>query len=248
MIGLIPLYDPPREDAKDSLEKAQHMQIHVKMVTGDQMAISKETSKLLGLGDQIYHGELVCYDTTKEEKEALDTILEQADGFAEVFPEHKYLLIKTLQEKGFKVGIMGNNVNDISALKKADIGIAVYNAIDAAKSASDVILNYPGLSVVVSAVHEARKTFQRLNNYFTYRIACTLQLLLFFSTTMIFISPNDKSCNGPNDCHKIPNTFTLPVISLVIIAVLNDGTIVSIAYDNVVVTRKPYKLSLFMIL
>ncbi|CAG9323875.1 unnamed protein product [Blepharisma stoltei] len=247
MIGLIPLYDPPREDAKDSIEKAFQMQIGIKLVTGDQMAISKETAKLLNLGDKIYHGEIVCFDTTEEQKENLDSVLDHADGFAEVFPEHKYIIVKLLQEKGYKVGVMGSNVNDVAALKKADVGIAVYGALDAAKSASDIILTYPGLSVIMAAVHEARKTFQRLNNYYTYRIACTLQLLLFFATTMILINPSKKHCNQ-GDCDKVPNTFALPVISLVIITVLNDGTIISIAYDNVAANTKPYKLSLSMIL
>lgn len=172
----------------------------------------------------------------------LDSIIEQSDGFAEVFPEHKFAIVKILQEtKGLRVGMTGDGVNDAPALKKADVGIAVEGSTDAARGAADIVLTSPGLSVIIEAVYRARKIFQRMKNYCTYRIACTMQLLLFFFIAMIFIRPASYDCSGHTGCGDLPDTFALPVITLVIITVLNDGTIISIAYDRVTVSQKPEK-------
>ena len=172
----------------------------------------------------------------------LDSIIEGSDGFAEVFPEHKFAIVKILQEtKGKRVGMTGDGVNDAPALKKADVGIAVEGSTDAARGAADIVLTSPGLSVIIEAVYRSRKIFQRMKNYCTYRIACTMQLLLFFFIAMIFIDPNaDFDCEGDgHHCGSRPDVFALPVITLVIITVLNDGTIISIAYDRVTVSQKP---------
>jgi len=175
----------------------------------------------------------------------LDSIIEQSDGFAEVFPEHKFAIVKILQEtKSLRVGMTGDGVNDAPALKKADVGIAVEGSTDAARGAADIVLTSPGLSVIIEAVFRARKIFQRMKNYCTYRIACTMQLLLFFFIAMIFIHPNSYDCSGHTGCGSLPDTFALPVIVLVIITVLNDGTIISIAYDRVTVSQKPEKWQL----
>jgi len=175
----------------------------------------------------------------------LDSIIEQSDGFAEVFPEHKFAIVKILQEKkSLRVGMTGDGVNDAPALKKADVGIAVEGSTDAARGAADIVLTSPGLSVIIEAVFRARKIFQRMKNYCTYRIACTMQLLLFFFIAMIFIRPASYSCSGHTGCGDLPETFALPVITLVIITVLNDGTIISIAYDRVTVSQKPEKWQL----
>ena len=244
MQGLIPFYDPPREDTAETIHKARMMHINVKMITGDQIAIGRETARILKLGDRIYNSEFMNESATQVQKQLLDNVIMEADGFAEVFPEHKFAVVQILQEKGKRVGMCGDGVNDVPALKKADIGIAVDGATDAAKAAADIVLTAPGLSVIIQAVYQARKIFQRLKNYIIYRIACTTQLLVFFFATMVAVNPKNFNCHGSDDCDSRPNTFALPVIALVMITLLNDGTIVSIAYDNVTVARLPEKWNL----
>jgi H+-transporting ATPase len=244
MQGLIPLYDPPRDDTAETIHKARMMHINVKMVTGDQIAIARETARILKLGDRIYNSEFMNESATQVQKQLLDNVIMEADGFAEVFPEHKFAIIQILQEKGKRVGMTGDGVNDAPALKKADVGIAVSGATDAAKAAADIVLTAPGLSVIIEAVYQSRKIFQRLKNYIIYRVACTTQLLVFFFATMVAVNPTNFLCSGHDDCDSLPNTFALPVIALVMITLLNDGTIVSIAYDNVTVARLPEKWNL----
>lgn len=242
MLGLISLYDPPRDDTKETIQKAIQMGLKVKMITGDQTAIAKETARLLNLGDKIYNSELLSEDATAVQRELLNSIVEEADGFAEVFPEHKYAIVALLQERKKRVGMTGDGVNDAPALKKADVGIAVDGATDAARAAADIVLTLPGLSVIIEAVYRARKIFQRMQNYCIYRIACTLQLLLFFFVTMIAINPKNFDHR-----HSVPQVFALPVLTIVIITLLNDGTIISIAYDKVTVSRTPNKWNLPLI-
>ena len=139
----------------------------------------------------------------------------------------------------------GDGVNDAPALKIADVGIAVEGATDAARAAADIVLISPGLSIIIEAIYRARKIFQRMLNYCTYRIACTFQLLIFFFVAMVAIDPSGYPCGGNGyHCGDVPNTFALPVIAIVIITLLNDGTIISIAYDRVTVSKKPEKWNL----
>lgn len=245
--GLIPLYDPPRDDTKETIAKAIQMEVKVKMITGDQIAIAKETAHLLNMGDKIFNSELLSEEATAVQREYLTTIIEEADGFAEVFPEHKFAIVKMLQDLGKRVGMTGDGVNDAPALKKADVGIAVEGATDAARAAADIVLTSAGLSVIIEAIYRARKIFQRMKNFCTYRIACTIQLLVFFFISMVSFDPNDYACHGVGGCDDLPNTFSLPVVALVIITVLNDGTIISIAYDRVTVSKKPDQWDLFLI-
>ncbi|OMJ72870.1 hypothetical protein SteCoe_28588 [Stentor coeruleus] len=246
MLGLISLYDPPRDDTKETIQKAIQMGLKVKMITGDQTAIAKETARLLNLGDRIYNSELLSDEATAVQRELLNSIIDEADGFAEVFPEHKYAIVAILQERKKRVGMTGDGVNDAPALKKADVGIAVDGATDAARAAADIVLTLPGLSVIIEAVYRARKIFQRMQNYCIYRIACTFQLLIFFFITMVAINPRDFAYHDSH--HKTPpKVFALPVLTIVIITLLNDGTIISIAYDKVTVSRTPNKWNLILI-
>ena len=242
MIGLISMYDPPRDDTKETIQKAVQMGLKVKMITGDQTAIAKETARLLNLGDKIYNSELLSEDATTVQRELLLSIIEDSDGFAEVFPEHKYAIVAILQDRKKRVGMTGDGVNDAPALKKADVGIAVDGATDAARAAADIVLTLPGLSVIIEAVYRARKIFQRMQNYCIYRVACTFQLLIFFFITMVSIDPEHFEGG-----HGTTPVFTLPVLTLVIITLLNDGTIISIAYDKVTVSRTPNKWNLYLV-
>ncbi|GAU13729.1 hypothetical protein TSUD_348330 [Trifolium subterraneum] len=188
--GLLPLFDPPRHDSAETILRALNLGVCVKMITGDQLAIAKETGRRLGMGTNMYPSSSLL-GRNKDENEALpvDELIEKADGFAGVFPEHKYEIVKILQEKHHVVGMTGDGVNDAPALKKADIGIAVSDATDAARSAADIVLTEPGLSVIISA-------------------------LGFVLLALIW-------------------EYDFPPFMVLIIAILNDGTIMTIAKDRV---------------
>jgi H+-transporting ATPase len=214
-IGVIPLFDPLREDSKDTVDTARNMGLKVKMVTGDQVAIAKEIGRQLDLGTNIMDASV--FDETKQhEVGRLADAIEQADGFAQVFPEHKYNIVDVLQQREHIVGMTGDGVNDAPALKKADAGIAVSGATDAARAAASLVLITPGLSVIIDAIKESRKIFRRMTNYAIYRIAETIRALLFLTLAILVF-----------------NTYPVTAIMIVLLAVLNDGAILSIAYDKV---------------
>ena len=219
--GVIPMFDPPREQAKATIASARQMGLNVKMVTGDQTAIARETSKQLGLGTNIVDASTLG-DTKQQPGPKIIDAIEKADGFAEVFPEHKYFIIEALQKSGHIVGMTGDGVNDAPALKKADCGIAVSGATDAARAAASIVLLAPGLSVIIEAIKESRKIFQRMNSYAMYRIAETLRVVLFMTVAILVF-----------------NFYPVTAVMIVMIALLNDGAILSIAYDNVRYSNKP---------
>ncbi len=230
-LGVLPLFDPPREDAKATIATATQMGVKVKMVTGDAIAIAKETAKTLGMGTNILDATILGEDSKKHETQAMDDSIEKADGFAQVFPEHKFHIIDVLQKLGHIVGMTGDGVNDAPALKKADCGIAVSGATDAARAAAAIVLLTPGLSVIIEAIKESRRIFQRMNSYAIYRIAETLRVL-FFMTLAILIF----------------NFYPLTAVMIVMLALLNDGAILSIAYDNVHYKNKPEAWNMRMVL
>ncbi|RWW11141.1 hypothetical protein GW17_00025272 [Ensete ventricosum] len=176
-VGLLPLFDPPRHDSAETIRRALNLGVNVKMITGksdqslsfvcDQLAIAKETGRRLGMGTNMYPASYLLGQNKDESIAELpvDELIEKADGFAGVFPEHKYEIVKKLKERKHICGMTGDGVNDAPALKKADIGIAVSDATDAARSASDIVLTQPGLSVIISAVLTSRAIFQRMKNY-----------------------------------------------------------------------------------
>ena len=218
--GLIALFDPPREDSAQTIKTAQSMGVNVKMVTGDHIAIAKEISSQVNLGNDIV---LPAAFLDKPDSEA-QRVVEEAEGFAEVFPEHKYRIVELLQEKEHVVGMTGDGVNDAPALKKANAGIAVEGATDAAKSAAAIVLTKPGLSVIIDAIKESRKIFQRMTNYCTYRIAETIRVLLFMTASIVIFQ-----------------FYPVTALMLVLLALLNDLPIMTIAYDNVKYSDKPEK-------
>jgi len=213
--GIVPLYDPLREDSKSTIETAKGMGLKVKMVTGDQIAIAKEIARQLELGTDIMDAN-VFGDTKHHETGRMADTIEQADGFAQVFPEHKYHIVDVLQQRGHIVGMTGDGVNDAPALKKADAGIAVAGATDAARAAASIVLLTPGLSAIIDAIKESRKIFQRMTNYAVYRISETVALLGFLTMAILLFK-----------------MYPVTAIMIVLLAILNDGAILSIAYDNV---------------
>jgi H+-transporting ATPase len=229
-VGVLPMSDPPREQAKATIASAVQMGVKVKMVTGDQLAIAKEMSRELGMGTNILDA-TVLRDAKDQQSTQSAAAIEKADGFAQVFPEDKYNIVDVLQKHGHIVGMTGDGVNDAPALKQADCGIAVSGATDAARAAADIVLLASGLSVIIDAVKESRRIFQRMNSYAIYRIAETLRVL-FFMTLAILVF----------------NFYPVTAVMIVMIAVLNDGAILSIAYDNVHYSDKPEKWNMRLVL
>jgi len=226
-LGIISLFDPPRVDAKETILVAKEMGVHIKMVTGDQMAIAQETAKKLGMGTNIFDAS----GLEENQKAQTSESIEKADGFAQVFPAHKFHIVDVLQKRGHIVGMTGDGVNDAPALKKADCGIAVSDATDAARAAASIVLISPGLSVIIDAIKESRKIFQRMNSYSIYRIAETLRVLIFMTLAILIF-----------------NFYPLTAVMIVMLALLNDGAILSIAYDNVKYKDEPESWNMKMVL
>jgi len=220
-LGVLPLFDPPRVDAKETVATAAKMGVKIKMVTGDALAIAREMAKTLGMGANILDGGALGDSNAEESPEAAKAV-EDADGFAQVFPEHKFHIVDVMQKHDHIVGMTGDGVNDAPALKKADCGFAVSGATDAARAAASIVLVTPGLGVIIDAIKESRKIFQRMNSYAIYRIAETLRVLLFMMLAIVVF-----------------NFFPVTAIMIVMLALLNDGAILSIAYDNVRYRNQP---------
>lgn len=218
LVGLFALYDPPREDSAETIKTAEAMGVSVKMVTGDHVAVAREIAKEVNLGTNIVTASSFL---DKPDSQAQSAI-EEADGFAQVFPEHKYNIVEQLQKNGHIVGMTGDGVNDAPALKKADAGIAVAGATDAAKSAATIVLTKPGLSVIIDAIKESRKIFKRMNSYTIYRMAETIRVLLFMTVSILVF-----------------NFYPVTAVMIVILALLNDIPIMMIAYDNTKLYQSP---------
>ena len=219
--AILPLYDPPREDSKATLEAARAMGVEVKMITGDQVAIAKEIAHELDLGADILDASVFADTPVHQAGQLADTI-EHADGFAQVYPEHKYHIVDVLQQRGHIVAMTGDGVNDAPALKKADAGVAVSGATDAARAAADIVLLTPGLSVIIDALRESRKIFQRMNSYAIYRITETIRVLLFMTLSILVF-----------------NFYPITAVMIVLLALLNDGGILTIAFDRVRYANRP---------
>jgi H+-transporting ATPase len=233
LLGVLPLFDPPRDDAKATISMARKMGVTVKMVTGDALAIAQETAKKLGMGTHILDAANLG-DEAHQKTPAVAKAIEDADGFAQVFPEHKFHIVEDLQKRGHLVGMTGDGVNDAPALKQADCGIAVSSATDAARAAAAIVLMTPGLSVIIDAIKESRKIFQRMNSYAIYRIAETLRVLLFMTLSILVFN-------------FYPLTAVM-IVMIVMLALLNDGAILSIAYDNVVYKDHPEAWNMRLVL
>ncbi len=225
-LGLIPLFDPPREDSFHTIKLTKQMGVTIKMLTGDHPAIAKEIAHQLGLGDNILSASELFGTENLDQ-----TVIKKADGFAEVFPEHKFKIVKALQSGNQIVGMTGDGVNDAPALKEADIGIAVGGATDAARAAADLILTESGLSVITRAVEEARMIFERMNSYAIFRIAETIRVLLFISLSILIF-----------------DFYPVTAIMIVLLAILNDIPIMMIAYDNAPIAANPVRWKMVRIL
>jgi len=232
-LGILPLYDPPREDSADTIAQAKAHGIQVKMVTGDNLAIGREIAGQLGLGRNIELADRLLAANQRDGQMASDTAeqVEKADGFAQVFPEHKYGIVKALQARGHIVGMTGDGVNDAPALKQADVGVAVSGATNAARAAASLVLTASGLSVIINAVEEARRIFERMNSYAIYRITETIRIMIFVVLAMLVF-----------------NFYPITAIMIILLAFLNDVPIMTIAYDRTYLDPKPVRWNMHRII
>jgi H+-transporting ATPase len=227
-LGLVPLFDPPREDAAEIIATAKRMGLQVRMVTGDNIAIAREIAGKLGLGTNIVSArEIFMHEGSAGD----DAGIEQADGYDEVFPEHKFKIVRALQRAGHIVGMTGDGVNDAPPLKQADIGIEVNGATDAARAAADLVLTVPGLPVIARAIEEARRIFERMTGYATFRIAETIRVLLFMTLSIIVF-----------------DFYPVTAVMIVLLAIFNDVPIMMIAYDDVTVAERPVRWDMVRVL
>ncbi len=223
-LGILPLFDPPREDSADTIREAEQHGVKVKMVTGDNMAIAREIAGKLQLGQNIHLATNLFTEQGTASNDQTAEQVESSDGFAQVFPEHKFNIVKVLQARGHIIGMTGDGVNDAPALKQADVGIAVSGATDAARSAADLVLTAPGLSVIVRAIEEARRIFERMNSYAIYRITETIRIMVFVVLAMLVF-----------------NFYPITAIMIILLAFFNDVPIMTIAYDNTHLDPEPVR-------
>jgi H+-transporting ATPase len=275
-VGVLPFFDPPRDDSAETIAQAKELGLEIKMVTGDNLAIARQIAEILGIKGEIRdHTELKedkpvellliadvvtesLYDRLKPEASAdeihavaegvveelqerlkqlrphdgfvrrheseIIRLIEETGGFAQVFPEDKYEIVNRLQQHEHIVAMTGDGVNDAPALRKADCGIAVSGATDAARAAADVILLQPGLSVIVNALEESRMIFGRMKSYSIFRISETIRVILFMTLAIIIF-----------------NFYPVTAIMIIILALLNDLPIMTIAYDRARIEQHPVR-------
>ncbi|KAL7749463.1 plasma membrane H+-ATPase [Sorochytrium milnesiophthora] len=224
IIGILCLFDPPRNDTARTIEEAKALGLKVKMLTGDAVGIAKETARQLHLGTNVYNTKLLV-DGSMPGSELYDFVV-AADGFAEVFPEHKYMVVDILQKRGYLVAMTGDGVNDAPSLKKADAGIAVEGASDAARSAADIVFLAPGLGTIIDAIKTSRQIFHRMYSYVVYRIALSLHLEIFLTTSLVILNQ------------------TISVQLVVFLAIFADIATLAIAYDHAPYALSPVKWDL----
>jgi H+-transporting ATPase len=247
MVGILSFLDPPRPDTKDTVRRSKEYGVDVKMITGDHQLIAKEMARMLDMDTNILTPEgLPKFPESGNPKDIPDTLgadygemMLRCGGFAHVYPEHKYLIVETLRQRGYTCAMTGDGVNDSPALKRADVGVAVHGSTDAARAASDMVLTEPGLSVVVDAMIIARGVFQRMLSFLTYRVAATLQLIFFFFIGLFALPPKNYGFTDPNF-----QFFHIPVLMFMLITLLNDGTLMSIGYDHVFPSPRPQRWNL----
>lgn len=223
-LGILSLFDPPREDSAETIAQARAYGVSMKMVTGDNLSIAKQIAAKLGLGSNILKADALPVDGDHKNHISSIEAVEKADGFAEVFPEHKFNIVKILQHRNHITGMTGDGVNDAPALKQADVGIAVSGATDAARAAADLVLTAPGLSVIINAIEEARRIFERMNAYAIYRISETIRIMFFVVLAMVFF-----------------DFYPITAIMIILLAFFNDVPIMTIAYDHTGLEKNPVR-------
>lgn len=220
-IGLTALYDMPRPDAKKFIEELKSLGVAVKMLTGDALPIAQETGRQVGLGEKIINVS-EYREKLKEDPEKAAIIAEESDGFAEVYPQDKYSIVKSLQRKKHIVGMTGDGVNDAPSLKQAEVGIAVSSATDVAKGAASVVLTGEGLSNIVDLVKVGRMIYQRILTWIFNKVVKTFQIVVFVVVAFL-----------------ITKRFIVSAFDVVLLLFVVDFVTLSISTDNARWSQEP---------
>ena len=221
LIGLVSLYDPPRPDAKELIAALQDRGVAVKMLTGDALPVASEIARGVGLDDIKRMADLKAEIAQTGSNEKLD-LFAGADGFAEVFPEDKYIVVQHLQAAGHVTGMTGDGVNDAPALRQAEVGIAVSTATDVAKGAASVVLTEPGLTNIVELVEQGRTIYQRILTWIINKISRTILKAAFVAVAYV-----------------VTGKFAVSALAMLLLTFMTDFAKISLATDNVRPSRKP---------
>ena len=220
LVGLVPLSDPPREDSATMIEEAKKMGIKPMMLTGDNIAIGKEIAGKVGIGGNIIR--MADIDGLSEDEQM--KIVGESDGFAEIYPEDKYKIVKLLQSRGHMVGMTGDGANDAPALKQAEMGIAVSNSTDVAKASASIVLTDPGLRVIIDAIEVSRKTYQRMLTWVINKVTKVIQVIGLLTAGFFLL-----------------RMMVLSLLDIALLVFANDFVTMSLATDNVKYTSNPNK-------
>jgi H+-transporting ATPase len=221
LVGLVALSDMPRPDSKELIKELKELGISVKMLTGDALPVAKEIAKDVSLGENIIKAsdlkEFLKENAVKAAEEAQHT-----DGFAEIYPEDKYAIVKSLQATKHVIGMTGDGVNDAPALKQAEVGIAVSNATDVAKGAASIVLTREGLIGIVDLVKNGRVIYSRLTSWILSKIIRTLQIAVFVVLSFLFTG-----------------SYVVSAFAVILYFFMTDFVKISLSTDNVQWSRKP---------
>ena len=220
LIGLLPLADPPRPDSKSMIDQARKLGIKPMMLTGDSIDIAKEISNQIGIGNNIIR--MMDIKDLSSDKQL--KIVSECDGFAEIYPEDKYKIVKLLQSGGHIIGMTGDGVNDAPALKQAEMGIAVSNSTDVAKAAASVVLTETGVGVIIDTITISRQTYQRMLTWVINKVAKVIEFVVLLTIGFFWL-------------HNI----LLSLIGVSLLVVANDFVTMTLATDNVKQTSNPSK-------
>ena len=220
LVGLVTLYDPPRPDAKQLIAALHDLGVAVKMLTGDALAVAGEIAREVGLPNIQRVADLKAAGA-KAGNEAVD-LLAGADGFAEIYPEDKYIVVKHLQASGHVTGMTGDGVNDAPALRQAEVGIAVSTATDVAKGAASVVLTEPGLTNIVALVEQGRTIYQRILTWIINKISRTILKAAFVAIAFV-----------------VTGKFVVSAFAMLLLVFMTDFAKISLATDNVRPSKKP---------
>jgi plasma-membrane proton-efflux P-type ATPase len=220
IVGLVTLYDPPRPDAEQLIESLRGLGVAVKMLTGDALAVAREIASGVGLPNIRRVADLKAA-SAQPGNETVD-LLAGADGFAEVFPEDKYIVVQHLQAAGHVTGMTGDGVNDAPALRQAEVGIAVSTATDVAKGAASVVLTDPGLANIVTLVEQGRTIYQRILTWIVNKISRTILKAAFVSIAFI-----------------VTGKFVVSAFAMLLLVFMTDFAKIALATDRVQPSRKP---------
>jgi H+-transporting ATPase len=218
LVGLLPLADPPRPDSRTMIEELKTLGVGPKMLTGDNIAIANEIAGEVSIGNRICRmSDIRNLDEIEQER-----VIEECDGFAEIYPEDKYKIVKLLQSNGYIVGMTGDGVNDSPALKQAEVGIAVHNSTDVAKASSSIILTEPGTRQIINAITTSRQIYQRALTWVINKVTKVIQFIGLLVLGFFWL-------------HQV----LLSVLGMVLLVFANDFVTMSLATDRVKHTSNP---------